>query len=68
MEVDDTGVGRSSSDRLFTFETSLSVSELSLSRLSLLGEPPERAHDGVAASFLSLGAMTGSEAELGTTH
>lgn len=33
VEVEDIGVGRSSSDRLVTFETSDSVSELSLSRL-----------------------------------
>lgn len=33
VEVEDIGVGRSSSDRLVTFEASDSVSELSLSRL-----------------------------------
>lgn len=36
--------------------------------LSLFGKLPERGGDWVVVSFLSLGAMTGREVEVGITH
>lgn len=36
--------------------------------LSLFGKLPERGHGWLAASFLSLAAMTGREVEMGIAH